>query len=123
MPTTSSQEIVGPEILHGSAQAALENDPAWLSATAAERAVLKRIAAQRDRLCSAKKTQQVHSNTLRAPASTVPAEAPFAQRLAVFVKLHPVATASVAGLALLLGPRKLIRFSSIAIPLISKLKR
>lgn len=109
-------------VVKGPAVAALEQDPKWLSATEAQRTVLLRIATQRDRLNAAKQAQ-LQASTLRAPVSNVPADAPFAQRLAVFAKLHPLATASVAGLAMMLGPRKLLRYGSIAWPLLNKFKR
>lgn len=105
-----------------SALAALEQDARWQSAGDNERAVLKRIAVQRDRLVAAKQAQQ-QAKALRAQVDTVPADAPLAERLVVFAKLHPVATAAVAGVALMIGPRKLLRWGTLALPLISKLKR
>ena len=104
------------------AVAALEQDPAWLTASEQERVVLKRIAMQRDRLMAAQKAQ-LQTKALRVPAEVVPADAPLAERLAVFVKLHPVATAVAAGIALMIGPRKLIRYGGLALPLISRFKR
>ncbi|HEY4665127.1 MAG TPA: hypothetical protein VIG85_09090 [Comamonas sp.] len=104
------------------ALAALEQDARWLNAGDNERAVLKRIALQRDRLAAAKQAQQ-QARALRAQVDAVPADAPFAERLMVFAKLHPVATAAVAGVALMVGPRKLLRWGTLALPLISKLKR
>lgn len=105
-----------------SAMATLEQDARWLNAGEEERAVLKRIAMQRDRL-QASKQAQLQAKALRAQVDTVPADAPFAERLVVFAKLHPVATAAVAGVALMIGPRKLLRWGTLALPLISKLKR
>lgn len=104
------------------AMAALEQDARWRSAGDNERAVLKRIALQRDRLAAAKQAQQ-QAKSLRAQVDTVPADAPFAERLVVFAKLHPVAMAAVAGVALMIGPRKLLRWGTLALPLIRKFKR
>ena len=104
------------------AVAALEQDVRWLQASDAERVVLKRIAMQRDRLVAAKHAQQ-QAKALRAQADTVPADAPLAERLVVFAKLHPIATTAVAGLALMIGPRKLMRYGGLALPLLSKFKR
>lgn len=104
------------------AVAALEQDARWATAGDAERAVLKRIAMQRDRLAAAKQAQ-LQAKALRAVPETVPTDAPFAERLMVFAKLHPVATAAVAGLALMVGPRKLLRYGGMALPLLTKLKR
>ena len=105
-----------------SAVEALEKDARWATATAEERAVLKRIAMQRDRMAAAKQAQ-AQAKSLRAQVDAVPADAPLTERLVVFAKLHPVATAAVAGLALMIGPRKLLRYGGIALPLLAKLKR
>ncbi len=105
-----------------SAVAALEQDVRWQQASEAERVVLKRIAMQRDRWVAAKHAQQ-QAKALRTQADTVPADAPLMERLVVFAKLHPIATAAVAGLAVMVGPRKLMRYGGLALPLISKLKR
>lgn len=104
------------------ALAALEKDARWLAASEEERAVLKRIAMQRDRLAAAKQAK-AQAQSLRALPETVPADAPLSERLVVFARLHPVATAAVAGLALMIGPRKLLRFGGMALPLLAKLKR
>ena len=104
------------------ALAALEKDARWLTASEDERAVLKRIAMQRDRLVASKQAK-AQAQSLRSQPESVPADAPFTERLLVFAKLHPVATAAVAGLALMIGPRKLLRYGGMALPLLSKLKR
>ncbi|WP_284335487.1 hypothetical protein [Comamonas sp. NoAH] len=104
------------------AMAALEKDARWLGASDEERAVLKRIAQQRDRLTAAKQAQ-LQAKALRAQPAAVSADAPFAERLATFVKLHPVASAAVAGLALMIGPRKLMRYGGLALPLLQKMRR
>lgn len=104
------------------ALAALEKDARWLAASEDERAVLKRIAMQRDRLAAAKQAK-AQAQSLRSQPEVVPADAPLTERLLVFAKLHPVATAAVAGLALMIGPRKLLRYGGMALPLLGKLKR
>lgn len=105
-----------------SAVAILEQDARWLAASEDERAVLKRIAMQRDRMAAANQAK-AQAKSLRAQVDAVPADAPLIERLAVFAKLHPVATAAVAGVALMIGPRKLLRYGGIAVPLLAKLKR
>ena len=105
-----------------STMAALEQDARWASAGAQEREVLKRIAMQRDRLAAAKQAK-MQALALKSERDSVPAEAPFAERLMVFAKLHPVATAAVAGVALMIGPRKLLRFGALALPIVAKFKR
>lgn len=120
-----------PEVDAGHAPAAvktalaiLEKDPRWLTASEQERAVLKRIAMQRDRLAAARQAKaQAQAQSLHGQPDAVPADAPLVERVVVFAKLHPVATAALAGLALMIGPRKLLRYGSIALPLLAKIKR
>lgn len=104
------------------ALAALEHDDRWRTASEQERVVLQRIAMQRDRMAAAQQAK-AQAKSLRMQSDSVPANAPLTERLFVFAKLHPVATAAVAGLALMIGPRKLLRYGSIALPLLAKFKR
>ena len=107
---------------HHTALEALEKDPRWVTASVPERKVLKRIAMQRDRLAAAQQAK-AQTQSLDTQPGSVPADAPLAERVAVFVKLHPMASAAVAAVALMLGPRKLIRYGAMALPLWAKLKR
>lgn len=100
----------------------LEQRPEWRTASPQERAVLQRIAAQRERLKAAK-SARVQAQTLRAQQQFVPADAPLMERVSTFVRLHPVASAAVAGVALMVGPRKLLRVASPLIPMLLKLRR
>ena len=45
------------------------------------------------------------------------------ERLINFGREHPVVCAGLAGAGLLLGPRKLIRMATIAMPIVMKLRR
>ena len=111
-----------PAVTTISALAALEQDARWIAAGEQERAVMRRIAMQRDRLLATKQAQ-LQAKALRAQVTAVPVDAPLSERLVVFAKLHPVATAAVAGVALMIGPRKLLRWGALALPIITKLKR
>jgi hypothetical protein len=101
---------------------ALQREARWATATPQQREVLKRIALQRDRWTAARQARE-QALAQRASRTSVPVDAPLAERLMVFARLHPVATAGVAGLALLLGPRKLWRYGALALPWINKLRR
>lgn len=101
---------------------ALQREARWATATLQQREVLKRIALQRDRWAAARQARE-QALAQRAARTSVPVDAPLAERLMVFARLHPVATAGVAGLALLLGPRKLWRYGALALPWINKLRR
>lgn len=105
-----------------SAVSALEKESGWINASDEERRVLTRIAMQRDRLAAARQAH-LQTQSLSKPVETVPVDAPLAERLAIFAKLHPVVTAAVTGAAMMIGPRRLIRYGSLAWPLISRLKR
>lgn len=120
--TTSQAETGQALLVPTTALAALEKDARWLAASQEERAVLKRIAMQRDRLLAAQQAK-AQAQSLRSQPESVPADAPLVERLVVFARLHPVATAAVAGVALMIGPRKLLRYGGMALPLLAKLKR
>lgn len=95
----------------------------WNSATAEQKLVLARIAKQRARL-KARTAAKVQALALRKTAvPQVDADAPLPERLMAFVRIHPVATAAAGGLLMVLGPRKLIRWGSAALPWILKLQQ
>lgn len=95
----------------------------WSSATAEQKLVLARIAKQRARI-KARTAAKAQALALRkTTASQVDADAPLPERLMAFVRLHPVATAAAGGLLMVLGPRKLIRWGSAALPWILKLQQ
>lgn len=117
-PSPSTSAAQGPL----TAVEALEQSATWAHATAEQRVVLKRIAAQRDRLLARRLARQ-QAVALRAQATSVPLDAPMVDRLAAFVRLHPVASAALAAGALLVGPRKLMRWGTAAWPVVAKFMR
>jgi hypothetical protein len=121
-PIPAAAERAEPVTLPVTAWAALQQEARWLTASDAEREVLQRIAMQRDRL-HASRQARAQAKALSAQVQAVSADAPLAERLMVFAKLHPLATAAVASVALMIGPRKLLRYGAVALPLISKFKR
>ena len=106
----------------GSAQALLEKESRWEHASPEEKAVLHRIAQQRDRL-TARKAAYQQVATLRAQASSVSPDAPLIDRVMTFARLHPVDSAGLVGAALFFGPRKLMRVGMTVLPLLAKLRR
>ncbi|ACY32985.1 hypothetical protein [Comamonas thiooxydans] len=97
----------------------------WDEATAEQKLVLSRIAKQRARIkarAAAKAQAQALALRSMQPAH-VDADAPLPERLLSFVRLHPLATAAAGGLLMVLGPRKLIRWGSAALPWILKLQQ
>ncbi|MDR2299321.1 MAG: hypothetical protein LBE30_13400 [Comamonas sp.] len=97
----------------------------WEDATPEQQLVLKRIAKQRSRL-QARSAARAQAQTLQTQAhdvEQVQSDAPLVDRVITFVRLHPIATA-VAGASLMaVGPRKLMRWGSIALPWILKLQQ
>lgn len=90
--------------------------------TADQQRVLARIAAQRERL-AVRRSQRAQSLVAAAQAGqdTLP-DASLLLRLAVFMKQHPVAVAALAGVALAAGPRRLVRWGSVVLPLVMRLR-
>ena len=120
--TTSTTEQMQSPAVPGTAWDTLQKEARWLTASAEERAVLERIARQRDRRYAAHQAR-LQAKELASVPQAVPTEAPFMERLMVFAKLHPVATAAVGAVALMIGPRKLLRVGAMALPIVTKLRR
>lgn len=87
------------------------------------RAVLLRIATQRERL-NARRSARAQALALQSQQSAhMPTSGPLSERLVAFARLHPMAVAAAAVAALAVGPRRLIRWSGIVLPLIMKYRR
>lgn len=93
------------------------------SASAEQRAVLERIAAQRERI-AARRSARAQALALRSShGTTMPTTGPLAERAIAFARLHPMAVAAAAGVALMLGPRRVIRWAGVMLPLLSRFRR
>ena len=94
------------------------------SASPQAQAVLQRIRQQRERLYS---RRLAHEQAMALRRENGPdyglTHGSLAMRALAFGKLHPMVCAAGAGVALLVGPRKLLRLASIAMPLLMKLRR
>ncbi|MDZ7863698.1 hypothetical protein [Acidovorax sp.] len=96
--------------------------PAFVpEATAEQQRVLDRIAKQRERI-RARRLARAQSLALAQSAQQASPDEPFAVRAAAFAKQHPVAVAALAGVALVAGPRRLVRWVGLAMPLITRLR-
>lgn len=89
------------------------------------RDVLQRIQMQRERIDGRRLARQ---QALALRRDTGGQHAPVGQgtlveRLVVFGREHPVVCAGLVGIGLLVGPRKLIRLATIAMPIVMKLRR
>ena len=89
--------------------------------TAEQQRVLDRIAMQRERI-RARRVARAQSIALAQSAQQASPDEPFALRAAAFAKQHPAAVAALVGVALVAGPRRLVRWVGLAMPLITRLR-
>lgn len=89
--------------------------------TAKEQVVLERITAQRERLREQSALRAQQRALLRAKQG-LPPDASMALRALEFAKQHPLALAGVAGAALVAGPKRLVRWAGVALPLLLRLR-
>ncbi|KRD18434.1 MULTISPECIES: hypothetical protein [Acidovorax] len=91
--------------------------------TAEQQRLLDRIAMQRDRL-RARRAARAQSLALvqREPGAGGIDES-LVLRAAGFAREHPLAVAAMAGVALVAGPRRLIRWAGVVLPMLMRLRR
>ena len=90
--------------------------------TSAQQSVLDRIAEQRSRV-KARRAAQAQALALARESGADGADASLAARAAGFAREHPVAVAALAGAGLVAGPRRLIRWAGVLLPLLAQLRR
>ena len=93
-----------------------------LNATEAQRQLVERIALQRARL-HARRAARMQSQALAEVAGGDDADNPLLSRVVAFTRQHPVAVAALAGVAVAAGPRRLIRWAGVVLPLVMRLRR
>lgn len=91
-------------------------------ATQAQQRVLERIAVQRERL-RARRAARMQSQALAEVSAGDDADAPLLARTIAFTRQHPAAVAALAGVAIAAGPRRLIRWAGVVLPLVMRLRR
>jgi hypothetical protein len=96
---------------------------AVLVATPEQQRVVERIAVQRERL-RARRVARAQSLALaeRNPGLAAIDES-VVLRAAGFARQHPIAVAVMAGVALLAGPRRLVRWTGVLLPMLMRLRR
>ncbi|HEY9207517.1 hypothetical protein [Acidovorax soli] len=93
-------------------------------ATVAQQRVLDRIAEQRERLRARRAARlQAQAQALAAVTEGDDAAASLLLRVAGFVRQHPAAVAALAGVAIATGPRRLVRWAGVVLPLVMRLRR
>lgn len=85
--------------------------------------ILDRIATQRSRLRArrAARAQSVAMSQQRDGAGGI--DESLVLRAAGFAREHPLALAAMAGVGLMAGPRRLIRWAGVVLPLLMRLRR
>ena len=94
--------------------------------TVEQQRVLDRIELQRERLRARRVARaQAHAHALaeQAGGPSGGADASLALRAAGIAREHPLAVAAMAGVALVAGPRRLIRWAGIVLPMLMRLRR
>lgn len=92
--------------------------------TAQQQRILDRIALQRERL-RARRAARAQALALAESqrAAGGGAEDSLALRAAGFAREHPLALAAIAGVAMVAGPRRLIRWAGVLLPMLLRLRR
>ena len=103
MPTTTSSKIPIP--------------------TPEQQQVLDRIHAQRERVIQRRHAMRQARAVAAGAEVRVEPDAPLAARLVAFARLHPVAVAAVVGAAVLAGPQRLVRWATLVMPLVMRMRR
>ena len=86
-----------------------------------EQVVLKRITEQRERLLE-QSAMRVQQRALLRARQGLPPNASAAVRALEFAKQHPLALVAVAGAAMVAGPKRLIHWAGVALPLLLRLR-
>ena len=106
-----------------SSPTARSNNPRVPTPTAAQQRVLERIAAQRSRV-KARRAAHVQSLALAQERRAAGGgDDSLVGRAAGFVREHPLAVAALAGAGLVVGPRRLVHWVGVLLPLLVRLKR
>ena len=91
--------------------------------TAEQQHVLDSIAMQRERI-HARRVARAHSVAMaHKPSAGGDLDESFALRAAGFAREHPLAVLGVAGLAAVAGPRRMIRWAGVLLPMLMRLRR
>ena len=92
-------------------------------ASEAQQRVVDRIAAQRERLRARRAARAQALALARQDQGPAGMDESLALRAAGFAREHPLAMAAVLGLGLMAGPRRLIRWAGVVLPLVMRLRR
>lgn len=91
--------------------------------TAAQQKVLDRIAAQRERLRARRAAREQSLALAQRAEPGSPMDESLALRAVAFAREHPMAVAALGAVGLAAGPRRLIRWAGVALPMIMRMRR
>jgi hypothetical protein len=101
-----------------------QEHPSLHEPTPQQQLVLERIAAQRERI---RARQRAHATQLASRSDVSPAadsgDASMLERLLQFTREHPSVLAVIAAAAVAAGPRRIVRWASVILPLVMRSKR
>ena len=98
------------------------DNPSTHAPTPQQQLVLERIATQRERIRA--RQQARVSQLASAPTDVAPAaDASLVERLLQFTREHPSVLAVVAAAAVAAGPKRIIRWAGVILPLVMRSKR
>ena len=116
--------VMAAALLAGVEQAALAMlvVVALVLATPAQQKILHRIAAQRERIQARQQAYAQANSAAEAGAAGIGDDS-LVLRCVAFAKQHPAAVVALAGAAMALGPSRLVRWASVALPWILRFRR
>ena len=91
-------------------------------ATPEQQKILHRIAAQRERIQARRQAYAQADSPAEAGAAEMGDDS-LVLRCVAFAKQHPAAVVALAGAAMALGPSRLVRWASVALPWILRFRR
>lgn len=89
--------------------------------TADQQVVLDRIAAQRERLRD-RRVRRAQQQAIQRAEQGLPPDASVALRAVALAKQYPLVVAAVAGVAVVAGPKRLMRWAGLVLPLLLRLR-
>ncbi len=96
-------------------------EPILKSPSDEQQQVIDRIAAQRERL-RVRRTERAHRLVMLRQEKAVVSQTPLWLRAAVVAKRYPLGISLLAGVALLVGPKRLVRWAGIGLPMYMRMR-
>lgn len=100
---------------------AVASEPILKKPSDEQQKVMDRIEAQRERL-RVRRTERAHRMALVQNEQVVVAQTPLWLRTAVVARRYPVGAALLAGVALLVGPKRLFQWAGVGLPLYLRMR-